>query len=276
MFVITSLFNPSPDLEEMLRVCLYSVRRNTASQTFVYHSGVSDTTIKSLKDEGHIVIPMRFNFDEEKECPSQKMYLWNSAINDPRMYNRDLVLMDCDMLVTEDLSEVFSKPFDFAYTAKEDPSEQFPFNSGIVFLRNRDITIRFMERWLKETEKVLTNPDLLDYAIALLGGADQMALARAIGRTTHLLSSYEYYRLKLMGLPCSTYNLHKYWDDPSRSKVIHFKSGWSQILVQDTDNFKEAVLKGPWGKRKNILDIIGSWEPSYNLWKQYQKEYRGI
>lgn len=268
MIFATSIFCPSDALKEMLRVLLFSVHKNTPSTLYVYYSDCPTSFIESLRGVIPVSVDREIKSDTEKA--SQKMFFWDRIVDCHP--GEEIILLDCDTLVLADCAEVFSKSFNIAYTAKDNVLDQSPLNTGVVFLRNNKYTSRLMKQWKNETEKILNDTVLLDYAVRLFGGADQLALAYVIGKTCNFHGPQEN---GFFGLSAMVYNLHKYWEDVSRAKIIHFKSGWAGVLTQQGEDFAAALKASPWGGRKGLMETAGPWKPSFDVWKKYQRECHG-
>jgi hypothetical protein len=273
--IATCIYNLDAKLIEMLKIFVWSAGINTSAEVIeVYHDGLSQEDQDQIKNKVPIVrfIPISTELDFDIELSSQKMNLWNQIVNRTED-GQTLVLMDCDMLICRDLKKVFRKDFNLAFTVKNDSSTLFPLNTGIVFLKMKSSTRSIMDRWYKETCRILGNNDLLEYAVALFGGADQCSLAKILNRRYNFLEPITIGNFRFLGLPASEFNVHKDWSKVVDARVVHYKGTWSDVLVNDAKDYEGALVISGWGKRRDVLDEICSWKPAYDLWKTYQKKF---
>jgi hypothetical protein len=123
-------------------------------------------------------------------------------------------LLDCDTMVTGDLSEMARYDFDLAITERPAGSK-FKYNSGVVFVRASLATRIFYDAWLEWTLKMLGNSSLHARWKRVYGGINQSALG-------YLL---EVLRLpiRVEVLPCAIWNSTKEtWAEFSEeTKVVH-------------------------------------------------------
>ena len=61
--------------------------------------------------------------------------------------NDDIVFLDCDMLVLQDISDIFNNDFDIGLTVRGNGS--IPYNGGVVFAKNTKDAHSFMHLWNK-------------------------------------------------------------------------------------------------------------------------------
>jgi hypothetical protein len=271
--VIICAFNIDKVRLEMLKVCLYSINKNTPFEIEVYYNNISNDNKKEIESKiSRIKLINKFiSINQSLEVASQKMYLWNDVIKGQKKGSR-IILSDLDTLYLKDVSDAFDKDFDVGYTAKDDQTLKYPLNTGIVFIKVNNLTDQIMKEWLNKTEIILNNTNLSQTAIDTFGGADQKALSIIIGKNKNFLGPSENNNYKFFGYRTSRYNLHKDWSNPYNSGMIHYKSGWKDILVNDHKTLEEVMS----GYREKVKYLFMQWNKSFELWRLYQKEYYSL
>lgn len=151
---------------------------------------------------------------------TRKMELWDDAVQAAKS-GEVLGLLDCDLLVVGDLSEIALTRFDFAYTARPSGAT-FPFNSGVTFLRVSARTRRFFARWRAENIRLLGDRGAHEPLRRKYGGINQAALGYMLENPVR--------GVKVVALPCEIWNCEdSTWDRFSGlTKVLHIKSGLRQ------------------------------------------------
>lgn len=273
MNIITCIFNSSETINNMLKIFLYSARKNEPLHNLiVYHTDLSESVVSEINSK---VLNVEFreialSFDIEKEIASQKMLLWRYAMENAK-YGDKNVLMDCDMLFVRPIGDVFNEyNFDFAYTAKDDIKSRCPLNTGIVFFKKNNFTIPFLKKWCDVSHSAVKR-GLRSSEINYYGGADQFALCKLIGSPPYL-GDREVNGLKIRGLKASEYNVHRHWDKIDNARIIHFKTGWDNILNSEITPYTEALKIQNWHVNKRLKSE--TWQPSYDIWKKYETEYK--
>lgn len=275
MKIVTSIFNSSNAINTMLKILLHSAAKNEPKcDLIVYHTDLSSEVMGEINRK---VPNVTFKFvahvfDNGKEMASQKMALWKHAIDDLEDGD-EVALMDCDMLIVKPIDNVLDEfDCDFAYTAKDDIKSRCPLNTGIVFFRKTPLITPFLHKWCKDTNTKVKN-GMSVKEINYYGAADQMVLCSLIG-------SFPYHGvrvengLRLFGLFASEYNSHRHWDNIENAKIIHFKTGWKNVLNSDIQIYTEALKLERWHESTSF--DAKTWQPSYDIWKQYEKEYEEL
>lgn len=190
----------------------------------------------------------------------QKLIAWADYA---KTMNENAIFIDCDMLILGDLSEVFELyDFDVAITSNIN-KEKFPFNGGVVFVRNTDKAKAFMQRWAEVDLQMFEDVILHKKYKKKYQGMNQSALG--------YLYEEEKSIANLIQVPCSRYNaVDENWDDinenTSKEKMplaIHYKGSLRKQLFEDESklNTNNNIYK----KRMYILDI----------WKEYKDKHQG-
>jgi hypothetical protein len=84
----------------------------------------------------------------------------------------DIVLCDCDLMAVASIADAWETPFDVAYTKRKG---QFPFNSGVVFVRNTGIAKEIMREWLTINGRMYEDPAFHARYRARYAGMNQSA-----------------------------------------------------------------------------------------------------
>lgn len=273
MIIATSIFNASNDYDKILKVMLVSASTsNPNNKIKVYNLDLDEDVITEIKKKLKNVSFVRVNVpvNDEAELVSQKMFLWEEVIKDPKNHGRKVAILDCDMIVRKNLSEVFNMPFDVAYTAKLNFTSRCPINSGAVYFRNSNQAKNFLLKWCKDTKDILRSGGISELNTYNFGGIDQFTLCQLLGQAPYL-GRRNVRGIDTIGLPADIYNLHHDWRNYDGAYVIHFKSQWSDVLLSKK-RFMGALKKVGW--HKNPVRV--QWEPSYNLWKEYEALYEKL
>jgi len=128
-----------------------------------------------------------------------------------------LGMLDTDTMVLGDLSEIESMDFDLAYTIRPPGSSKWKLNTGVYFVRVNGNVRRFVGRWYQAVLDMLADPILHHHwkKTRGYGGIHQAALG-------FLLESSYYMPVKLLQLPCETWNCcSKLWDKTDNPKIVH-------------------------------------------------------
>lgn len=169
-----------------------------------------------------------------------------------RARNGELLgLLDCDLMILSDLSEVAQHDFDLAITERS--GGQFQWNTGVVFVRISERIKRWFCGWYSVALDMLRDSDFhAQYRGANserkgFGGINQSALA-------HLLIHGDG-QVKMKYLPCRTWNAVKEdWPHVNHeTKAVH-------IL---TDLQKACLGVGP---------VRGSLRPLVERWRNFERE----
>jgi hypothetical protein len=240
----------------------------------VYHTDLSPEVISRVQNRISQVtfIEVLYKAESKPDMASQKMYMWNLIIHDTQHFDDDIMIMDCDMLCIKDVASVFdNEHFDFCYTRKS-IGARFPINTGVIFVRNKTAVRDFFQMWYDKTNTILKDNCQMETAIREFGSADQLAL----NECTCDRKKVVFYETKfihdcnIQAIPASLFNMHKDWSDPHIAKLIHFKSGWGNILIYP-GSYEEAVWANGWAKWES--EGVWQWESSYTLWKIYERRY---
>jgi hypothetical protein len=159
----------------------------------------------------------------------------------------ELVLIDCDMLVLGDISPVFKKDFDVAYTFRT--QSKWPMNGGTMFVKVNDRSRAFFYKFLEINNTMLKDKVLHQKYRDVYAGMNQAAFGYILEHHKDIA--------KLKALPCAIWNVCEHYDQAIKNgaKILHIKGKLRQNIFRDRvedDELKTATL----------------------LWKQYYEEYK--
>lgn len=146
----------------------------------------------------------------------------------------DIVLCDCDLMAVGSIADAWERPFDVGYTRR---AGQFPFNSGVVFVRNTDAAKAIMRKWLEINDRMFFDPSFHERYRRRYAGMNQSAWGYMLetndipGTVACLPAKYNC---------CSAEWLHE--PDP---RIYHIK-----------DQLRRACLNPRYGKRLRELEHI--------------------
>lgn len=149
---------------------------------------------------------------------SVKLNYWLQRVKEE---NQDLCLIDGDTVVLKDVSHVFDRDFDIAYTRRT-KGIQLPINGGVLFLRPSERVTEFFEKWVLTNNEMLTNQALHRTYYRKYAGINQASFGYMLENRLRLK-----HRLEIIELPCSEYNA---CDRPDwinfgeHVKILHAKS----------------------------------------------------
>src|SRR5690554_1844420 len=154
---------------------------------------------------------------------TDKLEVWNEHIQNA---TEDTVLIDCDMLIMQDFSEVWQQDFDVAITKRDEKKIRMrhlpngiPYNGGVVFVRNTDSAKRFIQAWTDCNRYLFEDTRAHSGYLKKYAGMNQAALG-------YLLEERGGYDIcKVIDVPCAKYNAcaPEFWEN-SNAKIVHVKS----------------------------------------------------
>lgn len=147
---------------------------------------------------------------------TQKLEHWVTTVREAPD-GAEILLLDCDMLVTRPLDPVWEQPFDLAYTVRT--GARLPLNGGAIFLRVNDRTRAFMETFGRVNRTFLANARQHEVWRKKYAGMNQSAFGCVIETEPHGCT--------LLELPCREWNCEDTeWRnfDPAVTRLLHIKS----------------------------------------------------
>lgn len=234
----------------MLLTNLYSLVKNfPKSQVSVFWQDISPEIKNDFRKAFAKVEFIDTNFDfssDEIKRISSKTLMWNHAAK--KFKNTSLCFIDVDILIIKDIEKFFDDYFDILFTYKDD---RFPLNTGVLFCKGNVFEI-FFEKWLKETELILNNSQLLSQAISTkypFGGVDQMSFYKILDYSEKN-NDYEITinnkKIIFKGVPCDILNETTSTNIKNTAHIIHYKGGWQPILLEGKGFTKHRSKKKSW------------------------------
>jgi hypothetical protein len=129
-----------------------------------------------------------------------------------------LIVADVDLMFLKRIDDAFNSDFDIAITVRKDRDKYY--NTGLWFYRPTEGAKRFLDLWIKETERLIKEAQQTKRWIFTHGGVDQMSLH-------HILERNEKENFaNIKKLPCLIWNAcQTEWDHvTNKTRVIHIKS----------------------------------------------------
>jgi hypothetical protein len=268
--IATCIYNATPEMFTMLRVFVYSGLKHTGSDIHIYQNCLSKKQIRSLTGSGRVKVKrIEFKCGNRKHKASQKIRIWRGIAAEHE--GRDLVLADFDMLFVGDPTRLFKEMgengHDICFTLKDDQTEKFRINAGVLFVHGNCRTYWFFEEWIRGIARIIGSPTEQFEATKNHGAADQAWIAGFLNKNDYFQSAKKT-DLLIQGVKASIYNLHKDWGNiPDDCRMIHFKSTWPSVLLHGND-WDAALQSAGWGRREEVK----SWEPSFRFWRNAYNE----
>jgi hypothetical protein len=199
---------------------------------------------------------------------SQKIKTWFQLFDLHTKENDQILFLDIDTLMIKSPFEIFTSDIDLVLTRKKG---KWPLNSGVLFVCKNANTQTIFYNWLILTNKIISSVYLNSQAEASYGGADQDALIKTLGISKCIidfdLDTYIYAYLKsnvkIKFVNCEEYNQTESAKITPLTKIIHYKAGWHNILINGARYTKNRpksssfefhqIWKNCYTQAKNIL-----------------------
>jgi len=130
------------------------------------------------------------------------------------------LLLDSDILVRDDISDIFDNEFDIGITEHDGLVNYLPFNAGVVFVQDTDRAKEFMNRWY-DSDCVMFHEDydLHKQYKKTYAGMNQASLGYTL-ETYPDIANITYF-------PCSLYNAYRGPEfaemTETEPKIVHLK-----------------------------------------------------
>lgn len=156
---------------------------------------------------------------------TNKLEEWADTVEEAPDGQR-LLLIDADTVILRPLDDVWSWPFDLAYTVRR-PDWKFPINGGVVFLRVGPGVRRFFRSWVLENRRMTVDGAYHQRWKHEFGGINQAAFGA-------LLRGGALRGLALLELPCQEWNCEdSAWRDFNAStRILHIKAHLRHAVLQ--------------------------------------------
>ena len=211
------------DVAEQHRIMLHHLKQSIEKHMF--YATVNDVKLHVTVDDA-VKVKNQLDYIERKiEYPLKKHKIVTNYLK--LICQRDIlrttrvqkqVMMDTDVLFTNDISDVFAKDFDIAFTRREWRSNRNKsINGGMIFTKQHAYKI-YCE-WVEAADRLLSDPELFHKYYQKGWGICQ-------GSLYYMLDNGFADRYNVMYLPCSEWNCtndgNKDFFIPEDARCIHF------------------------------------------------------
>ena len=125
-----------------------------------------------------------------------------------------LAICDIDLMFLKDITEIEKKDFDIAITIRK----KMKYNTGVWFFKPTPQAKQFLQKWIKNTQRLINNFCKNEDFCWKHGGIDQASLYLTIKKDK---------KTKILELPCNEWNAtQSEWNTIKMHKVriVHIKS----------------------------------------------------
>lgn len=192
---------------------------------------------------------------KEKSSHEENIYklkFWKNKILNS---NNPVLLIDCDLLFLDNISEIFNTDYDIVLTSRD--YSETKYNAGVIYFDSNNKTKEFISEWyrLSKEEFDINNP-IWKSILKRAKGATQSTL-------TYMIENNKTFGCKIGYLPCKIWNcagsdFDKFSKD---TKILHIKSELRQLI------FEEKI------KNNNYIRILTFLK---QLWKKYEMEATNV
>lgn len=195
-------------------------------------------------------LPIQLNIVKSKNNLNKEIYWknnnlrkiigWNYYIQNSK---EDCILLDCDIIVLKDITEVFNEDFDIGYTFRDCKCSN-SLNTGVMFFRVNERTREFVKEWENVCLKMYYDFKFWYEWKNKYYGLTQPAFG-------YLLENYKK-EINFKVFPCSIYNASIY-EYNKNTKVIHIQDPvWKKLLnLEKTEWWEEDKIK----EVREIMDV---------------------
>lgn len=174
---------------------------------------------------------------------SEKLSLWIEHMKDCK--DQDIVLIDCDMMVLDDISEIFNEDFDIAVTRRSGDRERIPYNGGVICVKKSHKVNLFFNEFLRINNKMYKDREFHEPWRAKYAGMNQAAFG-------YMVENYDA-DLTIMEIPCSIYNLcsedwSRFWKLQPHPKIVHIKGSLRNVCLSESKSVKYGDIRNIWRK----------------------------
>jgi len=278
----------------LLSVCLDSLsREHPDDEVTVVWCQISSLEIKLLKARFKEIEFQKQeqninHLDIHKRIPL-KLRFWAEITN--YLTEEVICFLDSDTLVYKNITPYTQGDFDLIFTWENVTS---PLNIGVIIVKNSQKIREFLKLWLKRTEEIVNDEELLKSACARHGAADQQALADLMDTSSYekgIKRTFDFGTIHFKCVPCDELNQTNSVPINCGSSIFHYKAGWHPILLKG-ENFSihrpkatSMEMKCFWENRysdineemmKDFVIYVASNHKDILDWKSIGYEERGI
>lgn len=157
-----------------------------------------------------------------------KLMMWADNLND------DVIFTDCDMLCLDDITCGFDH-VDHVGICK---SQTYPFNAGVIFVKNTKQSKQFIQEWIAIDERMLNESSFHHFWTMKYAGINQASFGYL----------YENGFSDIISVLPDVYNMCNPWKGWSQAKMIHVKSQLRHAVMYGNNKYSDEVtqLKKIW------------------------------
>jgi hypothetical protein len=150
---------------------------------------------------------------------SQKLNIFNDIVQNA---TEDIILMDCDMILQNDISEVFDLVNDLGYTVADYP-RNVPFNGGVLVVKNTEKAKSDFKLLTEINNLMINDSEFHEKYRSRFAGINQAAMGFLISNGDVTWSK----------LPMSIYNMAENWHN-IKASAIHYKGRLQKAVFSNT------------------------------------------
>lgn len=185
--------------------------------------------------------------EQRVRLDNHKLLRWVEAV-ERAPDGTPFLLIDCDVMILRPLDDIWARPFDVAYTARDPRHSPIPLNGGVVFARATDPARRFLRAWYESTKPYKCDPKLW-VAARKYGACDQAGLVQLLKKP--------HPETTVIALPCQEWNCEdSEWKhfDPAKTRLVHIKGALRQAVLGQKMNEKWRGIVSPLAQRWKTLE----------------------
>lgn len=164
-----------------------------------------------------------------------KLRMWVKLLNE--CDDGRIVLIDSDVMVLHDISEVFEKHFDVGCT-KRTRNHRIKYNGGVFFVKKNKRSLDFFNKFVEIDDRMFQDRGFHTPWREKYAGMNQAAFG-------WMLENYDN-PVKIKEFPCSVYNaLSGDWKlfHPEATKIVHLKGPLRKVVLNNLDNKYQNIKK---------------------------------
>jgi alpha-N-acetylglucosamine transferase len=178
--------------------------------------------------------------EEERELKrfgenAEKLRIWVNLLE--KCEDNEIVLIDSDVMVLQDISEVFLFDFDIGCTRRT-RNQRIIYNGGVMFVKKNERSLEFFRKFREIDDQMLEDKNFHEIWRAKYAGMNQAAFGWMVENYTGNFILREF--------PCAVYNsLSDDWKtfDPAITKIVHLKGPLRDVILDKRKNKYQNIKK---------------------------------
>ena len=166
---------------------------------------------------------------------AEKLRIWVELIE--LCEDHKIVLIDSDVMVLKDVSEVFKNKFDIGCTRRT-RNQRIKYNGGVMFVKKNKNSIDFFREFRDIDDKMYEDREFHAPWREKYSGMNQAAFG-------YMLEKYRY-DINIKEFPCSVYNaLSGDWKlfHPEITKIVHLKGPLRNVVLNNLSSKYQNIKK---------------------------------